>query len=223
MTILTGCVPGIGFIPEVDTQLVKEANITEEKDRFLVLIWDEMKVKDDLIFDKHTCELVGFTNVGKVNNHLDKVEQLCTNECVSHSSIATHMLLLMVRGLLSNLEFPYAHFTTRGITADHLYPIVWEAVQHLEYCGFNVIAFCCDGASPNRKFYNMHRTSTSFVYKTPNPFCEDREIFFICDVPHLIKTTRNCWSNSFANKESQALWVSFIMIIHLYKSNTIFI
>ena len=128
-----------------------------------------------------------------------------------------------IRGLLSNLEFPYAHFATRGITADCLYPIVWEAVQHLEYCGFNVMAFCCDGASPNRKFHNMHRTSTSLVYKTPNPFCEDREIFFICDVPHLMKTTRNCWFNSFANKESRALWLSFIMIIHLYKSNTIFI
>ena len=24
-------------------------------------------------------------------------------------------------------------------------------------------------------------------------------IYFICDVPHLMKTTRNCWSNSFAH------------------------
>ena len=29
----------------------------------------------------------------------------------------------------------------------------------------------------------------------------------LCDVPHLIKTTRNCWSNSFANKHSWAFEV----------------
>ena len=90
-----------------------------------------------------------------------------------------------------------------------LFPIVWEAVDRLEWCGLNVIAFSCDGASPNRAFYKMHGTS-GLVHKTANLFCEDRDIYFICDVPHLMKTTRNCWSNSFANKHSRALWVSYI-------------
>lgn len=203
---------GIGFLPQVDAHLAKEANITEEKDRYIVLIWDEMKIKNDLIFNKHTCELVGFANIGDVNSQLDKIEQLYREGSVSaHRKVATHILLFYVRGLLSDFEYPYAHFSTTGVTADYLYPIVWEAVQHLEYCGFNVVAFCCDGASPNRKFYNMHRTaavSKGVVYKTENPFCIGRAIYFICDVPHLMKTTRNCWSNSLANSGSRALWVS---------------
>ena len=116
------------------------------------------------------------------------------------------MLLFLVQGLLSNLEYPYAHFVTTGVTADCLYPIVWEAVQRLECVGLNVLAFCCDGAAANCKFYNMHRTvSTGVVHKTKNPFCEDRFIYFICDVPHLMKTTRNCWCN-------RILWV----YIHAY-------
>ena len=197
---------GVGFLPEVDAQLVKEPNILEEKDRFVVLLWDEMKIKENLVFDKHTCELVGFTDVGDINNQLDKVEQQCQSPKGAHS-VATHMLLFMVRGMFSSLEFPYAHFATRGVTADSLYPIVWEAVQRLEWSGFNVIAFSCDGASPNRKFYKMHGTS-GLTYKTTNPFSEDRDIYFICDVPHLIKTTRNCWSNSFAHTHTRALWVS---------------
>ena len=110
--------------------------------------------------------------------------------------------------MFSALEFPYAHFTTRGISTDSLYPIVWEAVQRLESCDMNVIAFCCVGASPNRKFYKMHGNSTGLVYKTPNPFCEDRDVFFICDVPHLLKITRNCWANSVSHKYTRALWVS---------------
>lgn len=197
---------GVGFIPEVDALLVKEANIVSEKDRFVVLSWDEMRIKEGLVFDKHSCTLVGFTNVGDVNDLLDKMEQQANDK--SHSNISTHMLLFMVRGLFSTLKFPYVHFATRGISADSLFPIVWEAVQRLESCGMNVMAFCCDGASPNRKFYKMHGTSSGLTYKTPNPFCKGREIFFICDVPHLIKTTRNCWATSFANKYSRALWVS---------------
>lgn len=37
--------------------------------------------------------------------------------------------------------------------------------------------------------------------------------FFFPDVPHLIKTVRNAWSNSFAHKNSRALWVSLPMLL----------
>ncbi len=191
---------GVGFSAEVDAQLVKEAKILEEKDRYIVFVWDEMKIRSDLVFNKHTCELVGFVNVGEINAHIDKIAEGDDNQ-----SIASHMLLFMVRGMCSKLEFPYAHFATKGVSADLLFPLVWDAVYRLELCGFNVIAFSCDGASPNRTFYKMHRAEKGIVYKTKNPF---REIYFVCDVPHLIKTTRNCWSNSFAHKHSRALWVS---------------
>ena len=52
-------------------------------------------------------------------------------------------------------------------------------------------------------------TAEDVVYKTPNPFSDDnRDVYFMSDVPHLIKTVRNCWSNSFAHSNSRALWVS---------------
>jgi hypothetical protein len=203
---------GVGFIPEVDVQLIKEADIVGEKDRYVVLAWDEMKIQENLVFDKHTCDLIGFTSMGDVNDTLDRVERQCKTEEKSPANVSSHMLLFMVRGMFSSLEFPYAHFATNGVSADALYPIVWEAVRHLEDCGLHVIAFCCDGAAPNRKFYSMHGSS-GLVYKTPNPFCNDRMIFFICDVPHLIKTTRNCWSNSFSHSQSRALWVSVINFV----------
>ena len=59
---------GVGFSRDVDQQLLKEANIKEEKDRFVALVWDEMMVKEGLVFDKHTCNLVGFTNIGQIND-----------------------------------------------------------------------------------------------------------------------------------------------------------
>ena len=171
----------IGFSEAVDIQLTKEANISEEKDRYIILIWDEMKIKEDLVFNKHTLEIVGFVNIGEINDQIEKITQNNDNR-----DIASHILLLMVRGIFTNLEFPYAHFSTKGIHADSLFSLVWDAVYHLESCGFNVIAFCCDGASPNRKFYKMHQTDVGLVYKTVNPFSPDREIYFISDVSHLL-------------------------------------
>ena len=66
-----------GFSAELNAQLIKEANICADKDRYVVLIWDEMKIKDDLVFDKHTCELIGFVNCGDINSHLDDLEHQC--------------------------------------------------------------------------------------------------------------------------------------------------
>ena len=170
---------GVGFSCDVDQQLMKEANVKEEKDRFMALVWDEMKVKEGLVFDKHTCNLVGFTNIGQINDELDKVQREC-EEDNPPSNVATHMLLFMVRGLCTSLEYPYAHFATTGAIADELYPIVWEAVRRTELCGLNVIAFTCDGASPNHKFFQMHRVGNSkeLVYKTKNLCATDRDIFF---------------------------------------------
>lgn len=60
-----------------------------------------------------------------------------------------------------------------------------------------------DGASVNRRLVKLHDSSVKLLYKTPNYFAEDeRDLYFISDVPHLIKTVRNCWHSKKRN-----LWV----------------
>ena len=49
----------------------------------------------------------------------------------------------------------------------------------------------------------MHGKKEDLVYKTDNPYAdskENRPLYFISDPPHLIKTTRNCWSHSGPNE-----------------------
>ena len=41
---------------------MSEANVKKQKDKYFILLFDEMKVKEDLVFDKHTCELIGFVD-----------------------------------------------------------------------------------------------------------------------------------------------------------------
>ena len=186
-----------GFQSEVHQQLLEEANITAlpESRRYVSLIIDEMKIKEGLVYNKHTGNIIGFTDLGDVNNQLVLLEQEC-----EHPAIATHVLAVMVRGIFFKMEFPYAHFGTDGITADTLYPIVWEAVRRLEIDGVKVICVTADGDSSNRKFFKMHNhleLGLPVPYKAKNVFATDeRWLFFIADPPHLMKTVRNCWSHS---------------------------
>ena len=60
-----------------------------------------------------------------------------------------------------------------------------------------------DGASSNRKFFASHaieeHKKSGVTFKAPNIALPGNFVYFMCDVPHLMKTTRNAWNNSTAN------------------------
>ena len=95
-----------------------------------------------------------------------------------------------------------------GVTGDTLFPIVWETVHVVESTGLKAIGITADGGSPNRKFFQMHKSEGKIVYKTKNIYSNDnRNIYFISDPPHLIKIPRNCWSHSHGYSSSRAMLV----------------
>lgn len=62
------------------------------------------------------------------------------------------------------------------------------------------------------------------VYFTPNPYDETRKLFFISDVPHLLKTARNCFSNSQSHKMTRHMWkngkdISWMHIVRLFEEH----
>lgn len=73
-----------------------------------------MKTKEDLVYDKHTGQIVGFVSVGDVGEILPEMESKCT-ESKPKLPVSTHVLVLMVRGIFFKLEFPYAHVGTKGV------------------------------------------------------------------------------------------------------------
>ena len=78
--------------------------------RYVILIVDEIKVQEDLVYDKTVCNLLGFVNLGEVLE--GKFRADVQDPC---ETIATHMLTLMVRGLFIKMEFSYANFPTQGL------------------------------------------------------------------------------------------------------------
>ncbi len=54
----------------------------KEFQKCVALIIDEMHVREDLVFDKHSGgKLVGFVNLGDVNNHMLRFEESLTKIC----------------------------------------------------------------------------------------------------------------------------------------------
>ena len=121
---------------------------------------------------------------------------------------ANYVNVFMARGIFTNLTYPFGYHASTGLSGDQLTPLIWEATRILELIGFNVRAWTSDGASPNRKCFDINAGKDS--YFTENPFSiVHKKIYFFSDVPHLLKTTRNNLENSHGNKNTKALHVSF--------------
>jgi len=109
--------------------------------------------------------------------------------------LAKTMMTFMVKGLFSDLQFPYAFFPCCETSNDLLHRPLWECIFRLEKCRFKVLFITADGASTNRALFQNHDSASSMVYKVPNKYVDDRSIYFFSDPPHLMKTTRNCWAS----------------------------
>ena len=195
-----------GFQVEVEQMLMKEVGIDKipEYQKYVVILFDEMKVKENIVYDKHSSHVIGFV---ELNDVYDKLLELEHSGQDVHGSVATHILALMVRGVFTDLRFPFAHFPTKDVAGDHLFSVIWKAIERIERLGLKVVALTADGGSPNRKFFRMHTKSSELSYRTRNVYAaEERFIYFFADVPHLMKTTRNCWSHS-SDNGTRNLWV----------------
>ena len=108
-----------------------------------------MKTQDDLVWDKHTGELIGFVDLGDPDLNYATLK--------NNNELATHVLVFLVCSIVNPLAYSFVTFATSGITALQLFPIFWKAVTILEVtCNMKVIAAAADGASPNCKFFKMH-------------------------------------------------------------------
>ena len=127
--------------------------------------------------------------------------------------LVKNMLPFMIRPIFHpSLAFMIGAFPTVQLTGYKLFPMVWNVTECLELSDLSVVAVIADGASHNWHFFHLccfsedgKKSPIPFFIK--NPFVE-RDVYLFCDPPHLIKTARNCFSNSVAHKMSRELKVA---------------
>ena len=183
--------------------------------RYLVLVMDEMKIQSNLVFDKYSGELIGFVDLGDpMTNYASLGEE---------DVMATHALAFLVRGMCSDLKHVIAYYFTENVTSYQIMSMFWKAVGVLELSlNLWVIAAVNDGASPNRKFFELHSqymgdVDGDVIYKVHNVFATTRFIYFFADACHLMKTARNCLYNSGSGSRSRLMWNNgrYLMFKHI--------
>ena len=106
---------------------------------------------------KSSGTLIGFTELGDINDEIRDFESSLNGDDF-RKDFATHVLVYIARGLFSNLCYPFGYFASTGFTSTQLFPTTLEAVRVLESVGFYVRVLTSDGASPNRKLFEILTT-----------------------------------------------------------------
>lgn len=203
--------PQQGFNPPVIKELANIVSKFQEIEKYCIILMDEMKIQENLVWDKHTGDLIGFVDLG------DTELNYATLPKSKSEDIASHVLVFLVRSIVNPLKFSLANFATSNATSIQLFPLFWKAVGILEdNVGMKVVGVTSDGASPNRTMYRMHQhmervedfnPDIDVTYRTLNIMAEEKRfIYFISDPPHLIKTSRNCLLNSLSGRATRSMW-----------------
>lgn len=140
---------GPGIPGESDHQLYGAAHLASLP---LFSLIDEVHIKQD---DKH-AGIIGFLDLGDINNHFARFEELLSQDDddrdtvaeASHPPLAKSMVVFMVRGLFTNLKYPYSQYPCSSLSREQMFLPFWETVCHLERIGFKVGSYTI--------VYNIH-------------------------------------------------------------------
>ena len=95
---------------------------------------DKIKVQENLVWDKHTVDLISFVDLGDPT--LQKLDE-----------VASHILVFLVRSVINPLKFSLANFATSNAKSVQMFPLFWKAVGICEEnCNLKVVG---NGASSN--------------------------------------------------------------------------
>ena len=138
--------PKQGFNHEIINKLKNKIKDFSDIERFMVMLFDEMKIQENLVWSKHNRDLIGFVDLGDVNLNYAVLQETNT--------IVPHALVFLLRNVVNPLKFVLVNFVTKNATSSQIFPLLWKAVAVCEtQCAIKVVAASCDGASANRKYF----------------------------------------------------------------------
>ena len=160
--------PKQGFNHEVIHELENKIKDFSDIEHFVVILFDEMKIQENLVWSKHTGDLIDFADLGNVNLNYTTPKE--TN------AIASHVLVFLLRNVVNPFKFSLANFETKNATASQVFPLFWKAVAICEtQCAIKVDAATFDGVSANRKFF----LNALFSFLTDDIYLKLRVIVWI--------------------------------------------
>ena len=122
--------PSTGFNLDIIEQLIIDSNleVLQPYQKNVSICFDKMKINADLLYRKSTGQLVRYTDLGNVNDELRLFESRVQSEEYCQD-FATHVIVYMVHGILTNLVYPFRFFTSLRFMATQLFPCTMEATS----------------------------------------------------------------------------------------------
>lgn len=143
------------------------------------ILIDEMKLAENIHFEKHLLEISGFVDLGK---HIPNEQQNMPGD---------HALVLIYQPLEGSWYQAIGAFLSRNAApGDILHNIILEAIILMENSGFKVDYIVSDGATWNRSMWRHFGVGLNNL-SCEHIFDETRKLWFLSDFPHLIKNVRN--------------------------------
>ena len=163
-----------GFSGSVIDALTLKVQAMDPIDCNVALVFDEMSIKQGLVYNEGTDSVEGFEDFGDVGQS---------------RYIANHAIAFMVRGLASKWKQPVGYFLSSGpIKATILRSLTKHCIDKIDKTGLNVVALVCDQGSNNRSFIQHLEKVT---IEKPYIMHGNKQVFVFYDPPHLLKNVRN--------------------------------
>ena len=166
-----------GILDETFRLLKLKVEALDEKERECCLTLDEMSIKAGYQYDTSSSCFRGDVTLP------------------GHSGTATHALVFMLAGITTRWKQTVCyHFTGNSTDGSKMRDIVLEIIRKAHEIGVHVSTITSDMGSANRalqKTFGIVCSKLSVtVNKIPHPCAAGRHLFFMFDVPHLIKNIK---------------------------------
>ena len=163
-----------GFSGSVIDALTLKVQAMDPIDCNVALVFDEMSIKQGLVYNEGTDSVEGFEDFGDAGQ-------------IRH--IANHAIAFMVRELTTKWKQPVGYFLSSGpIKATILRSLTKQCIDKIDKTGLNVVALVCDQGSNNRSFIQQLKKVT---IEKPFIMHGNKHVLVFYDPPHLLKNVRN--------------------------------
>lgn len=159
-----------------------------EENKYCVLSFDEMSLRNHLSYNASQDFVKGFENFGDEQS----------------DNLANYALVFMLRGIAQNWKVPISYFfPSKSTPSNKLKPLLFKAIDLANEIGLKVKIVVCDQGSNNQSLYRLLGITNECPYIMRN----NEQIHFLYDVPHLIKSLRNNFHKyGFTINENKILW-----------------
>lgn len=119
-----------------------------------ILVFDEVRVAAKVVWNSKNHKLIGLAMPREEYAYLDDLYKEVSHE--KEISKANYMLQFLWRDATANYDIIGPYFSTTT-SADALFTFncLFEVIKSFQFCGFNVAAIVCDGASANLSLIKM--------------------------------------------------------------------